>query len=112
MKINNFRKYYDLRKRYKDIFNTVFENYYKKGYFGSVSKDEIKFIQYEWFCKLVQTVENKNDIKLKDILINHNNKITRDYYSKITGLNLCRKKKDDIIEILNDKRYNNVRKKS
>lgn len=95
-----FTEYYDFHKKYKIIFNEIFETYYEKGYFGSVSKEDIKAFQYKWFCRLVEVIESKQDNVLEPFIVNSNNKITREYYSKITGINLKRKKKTDVIKIM------------
>lgn len=98
-----FTEYYDLNKKYMIIFNEIFETYYEKGYFGVVSKAEIKASQSKWFRKLVDAVESKQDKLLEPFIVNYNNKVTREYYSKIIGVNLKRKKKADIIKILNQR---------
>jgi hypothetical protein len=94
-----FTEFYDLHKKYKIIFNEIFDMYYEKGYFGAVSKAEVRISQYKWFCKLIEVIESKQDKILEPFVANHNNKITREYYSKVTGINLKRKKKTDIIEL-------------
>jgi RecG-like helicase len=103
----NFSKYYELQKKYKDIFNKIFESYYENGYFGKVSKNDIKESQYIWFCRLVKAIETNQETSLETFISNHNNKITREYYSNLTGINFKRKKKLEVIELLK-KKNNNV----
>jgi transcription termination factor NusB len=96
-----FSSYLKLQEEYNTVFNKIFEKYYNKGYFGSIPKEEIKETQYKWFCKLVHSiVENKHE-DIIPFITNHNNKITRTYFSKITGTDIKLKGKKEIIELLN-----------
>ena len=93
-----FRNYIKLQKDYEDIFNQIFETYYSKGYFGVVDKNDIKVIQYKWFKKVVAIIEHDEKEHLAPYVINHNNKITREFYSKITGDNIKNKGKEYILK--------------
>ena len=93
-----FRNYIKLQKEYEEIFDNIFETYYNKGYFGNVNKDDIKNIQYKWFKKVVMIIEHDKQEHLVEYVVNHNNKITREFYSKITGDNIKSKGKDYILK--------------
>ena len=93
-----FRNYYKLQQDYKHIFEEIFEQYYSKGYFGDVSKDEIKEIQYKWFKRVVTLLEYNDKEKLIPFITNHNNKLSREYFTKLTGVNIKNKGKDYIIK--------------
>jgi hypothetical protein len=98
--VKKFNTYFRLKSEYAKIFNIIFEKYYDKGYFGDVEKEEIQRIQYEWFCKLINTLENKDSDTLLPYIENHNNKLTRAYFSAVTGKNIRKAKKQDIREYL------------
>lgn len=98
MKFSNYLK---LQEEYNTVFEKIFEKYYRKGYFGEIPKELIKETQYKWFCKLVHTINEKKHDDLIPFITNHNNKITRQYFSKITGKDIQLKGKKEIIEILN-----------
>lgn len=96
-----FSSYLKLQEKYNTIFENIFEKHYNKGYFGNIPKEEIKETQYKWFCRLVHSIcENKHE-DIIPFITNHNNKITRKYFSKITGNDINLKGKKEIIDLLN-----------
>tara|TARA_R110001592_G_scaffold217606_1_gene471474 strand:+ start:306 stop:611 length:306 start_codon:yes stop_codon:yes gene_type:complete len=95
-----FISYLKLQEKYDSIFNNIFEQYYNKGYFGTVPKELIKKTQYKWFCKLVHSISEEKHDHIIPFITNHNNKITRKYFSKITGKDINLKGKKEIIELL------------
>ncbi len=92
-----FRNYYKLQQDYKHIFDRIFESYYNKGYFGDVNKEEVKDVQYKWFKRVVTIIEYKDEQKLIPFITNHNNKLTREFYSEISGNNIKNKGKEYIL---------------
>lgn len=97
----DFNKYLELHEKYEVVFDKIFERYYEKGYFGAVPKEDIKVSQYKWFCKLANAITEKKHDKIIPFITNHNNKVTRSYFSKLFGEDIALKGKSEIIEILN-----------
>lgn len=96
----NFSNFYKLQIKYEEIFDNIFEEYYNKGYFGNIDKSTIKEVQYKWFCRVVKLIEKDLKDELIPYISNHNNKITREYFSAVSGKNIKNKGKKEIIEII------------
>jgi hypothetical protein len=96
----DFNEYLVLHEKYEVVFNKIFERYYKKGYFGDIPKEEIKISQYKWFCKLANAINEKKHDKIIPFITNHNNKVTRSYFSNLFGEDIALKGKKEIIELL------------
>lgn len=95
------REIKELKKEYIEIFEECFKAHYKNGYFGNINEETIKAIQYKWFATVVGLLGEKKYEDLVPFITNHNNKVTRDYYSKLTKLNIKTKSKEDILAIVN-----------
>jgi hypothetical protein len=95
-----FSRYVLLKEKYEVVFAEIFETFYDKGYFGDTDKEDIKQIQYEWFCRLVDTIENNDKDSLVPLVANHNNKLTREYYTNLTGNNVRNRKKSEVEKII------------
>lgn len=104
----SFKNYIRLKSEYNDIFSKIFEKYYDMGYFGNVSKSSIQKIQYEWFCKVINILENKQTDLLIPYASDHNNKITRAYVSRLTGRSLKAASEEDVVNILGELKDENI----
>ena len=75
-----FNEYLAKSIEYQEIFETIFNKYYEKGYFGNIEKDIIKSEQKKWFLKLIESLEKKQTDKIIDVVTDHNNKLTREFF--------------------------------
>ena len=96
----DFNEYLALHDKYENEFNKIFERYYQKGYFGETPKEDIRLAQYKWFCRLANAINEKRHDDIIPYITNHNNKVTRSYFSKISGTDIKLKGKKEIIELL------------
>jgi hypothetical protein len=107
-----FKAFYELDQKEQEIFEDVFNSYYKKGYFGDIDKEEIKSHQQDWFKKLSHFIKEKNANELAMALSNKENKLSREWFTQITELNVRYKTKEKILEIIKgyvDKTRNELR---
>lgn len=88
--------YYSNRDNKQDIFESVFEKYYSKGYFGKISKKIIKEQQESWFGKFLMILEEGDTSRLLSALASRENVCTREWFSRIYGVDIVDKSKDDI----------------
>ena len=93
-----FKEYYECTF----VFESVFEKFYKKGYFGKIEKDLIKESEKDWFEKFSRMLMEKRFEDLKGILCSYESKISREYFSGITNIDIRYKNKEDITSILEE----------
>lgn len=94
-----FKEYfYSNRDNKKEIFESVFEKYYSKGYFGNISKTVIKEQQESWFQKFLYILEDKDIDSLMSVLSSRDAICTREWFSRIYSVDIVEKSKDDIKE--------------
>lgn len=108
-----FKNFYEFSKKEKDIFEDVFNSYYKKGYFGDIDKNELKEHHKDWYAKFLSFIKEKNAPELALALSNKENKLSREWFTQLTELNVRYKTKEKIIEIIKDyvdKTKNELRK--
>ena len=99
-----FRELYAVNNINKDaIFESVFNKYYKKGYFGKIGKPEIKSQQKSWFSKFTKIIENKDADSLLFILESRDSLCTREWFSRFYGIDIVEKSMKDISKIVNEK---------
>ncbi len=91
-----FKEYYECTL----AFDKVFERYYARGYFGTINKEEIKESEKIWFDKFTKMLLEKHVEYMKYILGNYENKLSREYFTEITGIDVKYKSKEDINSIL------------
>ena len=95
-----FKEYfYSNRDNKQDIFESVFEKYYTKGYFGKISKKLIKEQQQRWYNKFLIILEENDTDSLLSALASRENTCTREWFSRIYGIDIVDKSKDDISAI-------------
>ena len=95
-----FKQYYYSTKNNRDlIFEDVFESYYKKGYFGKISKKVIREQQESWFRKFEMILEERNFDKILTALSNREN-CTREWFSRIYKVDVVEKSRDDIAKVI------------
>jgi hypothetical protein len=97
-----FKTFYQLDTKEQEIFEDVFNNYYQKGYFGDIDREEIKTNQQEWFEKFNHFIKEKNANELALALANKENKLSREWFTQITELNVRYKTKEKILEIIKE----------
>lgn len=83
------------------IFESVFETYYEKGYFGKLDKDTIKTQQKSWFDKLIMLLDEGDKSLINNILANRDNLITRELFSRIYNEDILEKSRKEIEDIVN-----------
>ena len=95
-----FREYYILETKLDVVFDKSFQKFFKKGFFGSISEDVIKKEQKIWYEKLVRFIMEKNQQELVLALGSIEKKISREYFTNFTGLDIKHKTKQDAIRII------------
>ena len=105
-----FKEYY---KKDKDesIFENTFDKFYKRGHFGKIDRDEIRTQQKEWFLKLKNIINEKDYGSLMTVVGHRDNQVTREFFSKLTKINIKKKKVKYIKERLKEFCFNEVIKK-
>ena len=81
------------------IFESVFETYYEKGYFGKLDKDVIKSQQKSWFDKLIMLLDEGDQDCLFNVLQNRDN-ITRQWVSRIYNEDITESFRQEIKDFL------------
>ena len=95
-----FREYYLLEVKIDDIFEKSFQKFYRKGFFGNIEESLVKQTQRLWYEKLVRFIIEKNYKELELAIGSIENKISREYFSAFTGVNVKHKTKKDTLELL------------
>lgn len=91
--LRSFKLYMESLKGEEHLFETVYSDLYDKGYFGKeLEKDVLREEQYRWFQTFKKILDRK-DYDTMIYLLNEsdNNRITREWFSKLTGFDLSRK---------------------
>ena len=97
-----FKEYfYSNRDNKREIFESVFEKYFHKGYFGNISRSVIKEQQESWYQKFLYILEDKDIDNLLSVLSSRDAICTREWFSRIYGIDIVEKSKDDIKDIVN-----------
>jgi hypothetical protein len=80
----------------------VFHSNFVRGFYGrGVSRTSLEKQQYEWFLKIKNLIEDKNYSELIFILTeSQNNKVSKEFFTRLTGIDLNRKSEKNIHEIL------------
>lgn len=81
-----------------DIFESVFEKYYSKGYFGKLDRQQIKEQQLSWFNKFLIIIEEGDKDAINQILENRDNLVSRDWFSQIYKEDILEKSRQEIKE--------------
>jgi hypothetical protein len=105
-----FSEYY---KEQKDdiIFEKTFDKFYKRGHYGKMDRVEICTQQKEWFLKLKTIIQEKDYGSLMTVVGHRNSQVTRELFSKLTKINIKKKRAEYIKERLKEYCYNEVIKK-
>lgn len=83
-----FRQFYMLENKSQQIFQKTFDKWYDKGFYGEVDRETLRESQRAWFEKFITFIESKNMFELGKALLNTENKVTREWFSEITGFNV------------------------
>lgn len=96
-----FKEFWASRKDNKDIiFETVFDKYYTKGYFGNIDKKIIKKQQRSWYDRFLLINEEKDKESLIMCLQSRDNLCTREWFSRIYSVDITEKSMNDIHNIV------------
>lgn len=96
----SFKEYYLIEVKSEIIFEKTLTKYYNKGFFGNITFDIIKDSQKNWYDQFMQFIIERNKTELSFALIESNSKINKEYFSKLTGINIVYKNKKETIKIL------------
>lgn len=96
MTFKNF--YYSNKDNKFNIFESVFEKYYSKGYFGKLDRQIIKEQQMSWFKKFLLILEENDKDTIKFILNNRDNVMSREWFSMIYKEDIVEKSRHEIEE--------------
>lgn len=103
----DFKNYYNEQK--DDIlFEKTFDKFYKRGHFGKINRDEIRTQQKDWFEKLKNIIQEKDYGSLLTVIGHRDNQVTRELFTKLTKINIKKKKINLIKEKLKEYCYNEV----
>jgi len=105
-----FRNYYNEQKD-DIIFEETFDKFYKRGHFGKIDREEIRVQQKDWFIKLKKIIEEKDYGSLLTVVGHRDTQVTRELFTKLTKINIKKKKVNYIKERLKEYCYNEVIKK-
>lgn len=97
-----FKEFYLLENKSNEIFNRIFEKHYKRGFFGELCKEDIKPQQEEWFEDLLQLIRERNEEELILTLSNKEYKLSREYFTEITGINIKYETKANVITLIHE----------
>jgi len=102
-----FREYY---KQDKDeiIFENTFDKFYKRGHFGTIDREVIREQQKDWYSKLKTIVEEKDYGSLMTVMGHRDNQVTREFFTKLTKINIKKKKVEQIQEKLKEFCFNEI----
>jgi hypothetical protein len=92
---NKFKDFY-FKSKSEKTFDTIFEKWYSRGYWGNVEKEKIKEQQHDWYTKLKKIIEERDYSGILLVIENRENKVTRDMFTKLTKISI-KKKKTEII---------------
>jgi hypothetical protein len=97
-----FKEYYHNNKKDTILFERIFEKFYKKGYFGDIDKENIRIVQYEWYKTMKKVIREKDAFILFQSLTNKENHISREYFSKLTGIDVRHKTKEVVVDVIKE----------
>lgn len=83
------------------IFESTFEKYYSKGYFGNISKEIIKEQQLDWYDKFLLIIEEGDITNLMSTLSSRDNCCTREWFSSMYTIDIREMGKKELLETLN-----------
>lgn len=98
----NFKIYYNLTKNETTKFESVFEYYYNRGFFGSIDKNDIKHQQLIWCSKIKKFIKDKNTDELIRALANRENVLSREFFNIITGYNIKYETKQKLTNFIHE----------
>ena len=80
-----------------ELFESTFEKYYSRGYFGSIDKNEIKEQQRDWFDKFNFILE-EGDLGMVISSLQSRDNICRDWFSNIYKVDVSNLGKKELLE--------------
>jgi len=101
MSRRSFKQFYRQEKEEK-IFEKTFEKFYKRGHFGKIKKDLIRGQQKDWYDKLKNLIDDRDYGSLLMAVGHRKNKVSRELFSRLTGINIKQKTTKIIEKTLKD----------
>lgn len=100
-----FKEYYlaSVKQSKLDIFEQVFEKFYNKGFFGTISESVVKKQQRSWFDKFLMIIETKDYEGLMLALEDRQNLVTREWFSRICEIDIMNKSRKEIEKVVLNK---------
>lgn len=96
-------------KKYDKIFEKTFDKFYKRGHFGDIERDVIRKQQKEWFLTFKQIIEEKDFGSILDVVKDRDhNQVTREFFTRLTKINIKKKKIKYIKEKLKEFCFNTI----
>lgn len=95
-----FKTFVKSQNNHTNIFESIFEKYYTKGYFGSIDKDMIKEQQLDWFDKFLLIIEEGDISNLMSTLSSRDNCCTREWFSSMYAVDIREMGKKELLETL------------
>jgi len=100
-----FKEYYQasVKQSKLEIFEQVFDKFYNKGFFGTLSQSIVKKQQRSWFDKFLLIIENKDYEGLILALEDRQNLVTREWFSRICEIDIMNKSRKEIESVIQKK---------
>lgn len=97
-----FKEYYQasIKQSKLEIFEQVFDKYYKKGFFGTLSEQVVKKQQRSWFEKFLVIMETKDYEGLMLSLEDRQNLVTREWFSRLCETDIMDKSRKEIEKVI------------
>ena len=97
----SFKDFYT-NEKHEMMFEKTFSKYYKRGHWGEMRKELIREQQKDWWEKLKNLIEEKDYGSLLMAVGHRKNKVSREMFSKLTGINIKQKTTKIIKETLRE----------
>jgi hypothetical protein len=97
----SFKNFY-IHEKHEYIFEKIFNKYYKRGHWGEMREDLIREQQKDWWEKLKGLIENRDYGSLYMAVNHRKNMVSREMFSKLTGINIKQKTSKIIQETLQE----------
>ena len=102
--MRSFKLYMESLKGDENLFETVFSDFYSKGYYGNeLTKEEIRENEFRWFKTFKKVISTKDYSSILYLLNgSDNHRITREWFSRLTSYDISRKSNQYIEKIVRE----------
>lgn len=94
-----FKTFLKDQTNYSSIFESSFDKFYTKGYYGTIKREEIREQQKDWFDKFLLILE-EGDISLMMSILSARDSICREWFSSIYQVEVKEYGKKEMLEEL------------